>query len=311
MKITGHIKLKSPLTVKSDCLNREFKFMIGSLLGKLITPKLPVDSGGFETGQNLEEPGPERFFNEEIFWGRVIQWSDGISHIYNFKFEFYIDDESNIEDVGNRLYEGLPKWSIRFRDNLSVFGHELELPTLTQKKIEEEKEYFDFFYNGSEGAKRPFTPISLINMTIIRNTGIEFQDLYDVVSVTSENKRPILELGLLREAHIALFEENYRKSILDSSTALELALTNYLRREIKIDQPLLEELLKLNNSIAKKRNLLKIVGVTLPNHNYADDLETLRNRAIHIGKEPSKEEARKAFLISKEVINLLCEEKFE
>jgi hypothetical protein len=311
MKITGHIKLKSPLTVKSDCLNKEFNFMIGSLLGKLITPKLPEDSGGLKTGQNLEEPGLERFFNEEIFWGRVIQWSDGRSHIYNFKIEFDVDDESNVEDVGNRLYEGLPKWSIRFRDNLSVFGHDLELPTVNQNEIEAEKEYFDFFYKGPEGAKRPFTPTSVLNITIIGDTGIEFQDLHHVITITSENKRPILELGLLREANIALLEENYRKSILDSSTALELALTNCLRREIKIGQPLLDELLKLNNSISKKRNLLKIVGIALPNHNYVDDLETLRNRAIHIGKEPNDEEARKAFFISKEVIDLLCVEKFE
>ena len=101
MKIIGHIKLKNPLTVKPECLDKEFDFSIDSILGKLRTPKLPQDSSGLETGQNLEEPGLDRFFNEEIFWGRVIQWSDGRSHVYNLKIEFEVNDESKVQEIGN------------------------------------------------------------------------------------------------------------------------------------------------------------------------------------------------------------------
>ena len=112
-------------------------------------------------------------------------------------------------------------------------------------------------------------------------------------------------------ANISLLEGNYRKSILDSSTAFELSLTNYLKRNLKIDQPLLDEFLRLNNSISKKRSILRLIGISLPNHNYSDDLENLRNRAIHIGKEPNSDEARKAFLIATEVVNLLSRERIE
>lgn len=311
MKITGHIKLSHPLTVKSDCLNKEFDLTINSVSGKISTPKLPEQSQGLETGQNLEEHGNKRFFRDDFFWGRVIQWSDGRSHIYNFKTEFEFSDEKKVTEIGKELYEGLPTWILKFKDNLSALGHNLGLPTLIQNRTELEKENFDLFYKGSKGIEQPYAPTSMLNMIARNSPGIDRKNLHYAIDLTSKNKRPILELSLLSDSNISLVEGDYRKSILDSSTACELALTNCLRREIKADQPLLDEILRLNNSLSKKRNLLKIIGINLPEHNYERDLEILRNRAIHIGKDPNMAEAKTAFNISNEVVNLLCQEKFE
>lgn len=55
---------------------------------------------------------------------------------------------------------------------------------------------------------------------------IDFNNLQKVVNATSENKTLKQEYKLLKDSDKALNEKEYRKSILDSATALEICLTN-------------------------------------------------------------------------------------
>ena len=49
----------------------------------------------------------------------------------------------------------------------------------------------------------------------------------------------------------------------------------------------------------------------MPDHNYKKEFEEIRNRAIHIGHLPNKQEAKKAYEIAKNVLDTLVLDRFE
>jgi len=313
MKIVGYIEFDESLRVPDECLGYQFPIMVDSFAGNLFTPikgvvgAPPVSSGDVD----LEEPITDLKLDLEIEWGRFI--GNNTSQLHAFKIEFNINesDGGKFKECANKLYEGLAKWITRFKANLSAFGQSVNTPTSFKNRKDFEKGMYDIMYWNGSRLWHPYDLISTGNL-IVRFEKITLREFEQVLRLTSENRQPILELRLLDEARLALIKQDFRKSVLDSATAFELCLTNQLKRKLKVDQPLLDEILKSNNSIGKKRKLLSVINEALPTkYNYEQDIEVLRNRAIHIGTEPTEDEARNALKISREIVKDLCIDRFE
>lgn len=141
---------------------------------------------------------------------------------------------------------------------------------------------------------------------------IKLTELRSVLKETSINKKLSIEYSFLKDAEEALSKNDSRKAILDAATSLEIALNNYLEKNLKVpDKRLKTEILKLNNSLSKKRQLTTFTSLNLPNLNYQKEVEEFRNRAIHAGKKPNEDEARSVIKIVKESLNFLVKSKFE
>ena len=209
-----------------------------------------------------------------------------------------------------KIKEGIESWVNRFRANLFAFDYNIDSPSI---KVDKNlSEICGFFYLHSQNG----TPLNAFkkdmdNVKVFLSDPINIKLFKHTLKATSDNKQLLLEFQLLKEAHQSLQTDNYRKSILDSASALELSLTNAIKRELKIDEKLLDEILKMNNSIAKKIALIKFTRQKLPEYNFKKDIEDLRNKAIHIGKTPTEEEASKAYKIVKAVLEKLTIDKFE
>ena len=147
---------------------------------------------------------------------------------------------------------------------------------------------------------------------ISNKDAIDFDTFKSVINATSENKRLRLEYQLLKDSYKALLACEYRRSVLDCAAALEACLTSVLQEHLEIPNTnLRDRMLKENNSISKKRNLLKDIGIELPKANYQKDIEEPRNIAIHTGKSITSDRARKAYQTVICAIQKLIEDKFE
>jgi hypothetical protein len=125
-----------------------------------------------------------------------------------------------------------------------------------------------------------------------------------ILSYVSEGAAPPTERLLLHSAVRALDDGYPRRSVLDSATAAEIALTRML------DDRLRSSPQKLANAAPPKPRVglgrvisnLRRLGVELPS-----ELETVlvktRNAAIHEGSEPTKEQARVTFLLVKALVD--------
>lgn len=312
MKIEGIINFKEGIRLKKTCLNRSYDIIVGSVKGKLKTPKLPLNfnkvSSDEWNSQLLEEPPSDIKYRYNIEWGRTVSFPSGDSIVKYVKIEFKIPEAKKVNETGEKINSDLPDWITRFKENLAALGHNPKLPST----IVEQGEYINFELAYKENDKLDrISPKGLSgNITVILREAISLSVFKKCISITNEGKSPITEYSLLRDAQYALSEKNYRKSILDSATALEVCLANQLIRKLKIKEKIHKEILSNYNSISKKRKLLKTLGTKLLNHNYKNKVEDLRNRVIHAGITPSEKETRNAYKIVRETVDYLTKNKF-
>ena len=311
MKIFGYFKFKEGLNLSSDCLNKEYNIQISKYKGKILTPFLIEN---FETDSdniriNLLPPKSKLdCLDKRLNWGRPYSWPNGDSNVQTLKIELNIIEQNFSINSRKVLEKEIENWIDLFRLNLFAFNYNIDSPDLIEKIST--REIFEFF---SESNKSSFFEGSIGSVTVYISEPIKENELKNVIDVTSLNKKLILEYQLLRDANKELLLENYKKSILDSATALEVSFTNAIKRDLEINEKLLLPILKKYNGLRQKRELLKLTKNTLPlkDNVYEKGIEKLRNDAIHSGKIPIKKEAMDAFIIAKKTIDSLIIDKFE
>jgi len=109
------------------------------------------------------------------------------------------------------------------------------------------------------------------------------------------------------------FEENYRKSILDSATALEVCFSYLITQLLPSDEDLNKYVSSKHNSLRLKRELLKVLKVSLPvkEKEFTDGLDQVRNRVIHGGHNPTGKEASTAYKIAEETLYSVLRKRYE
>lgn len=311
-KLVGYIKIEESLPLEAECLGKEFGVLFNNFKATLFTPSLPENFSSNSDYLNHPLIQPQRMphFSEVVEWGQPRGWPKGEASVLSFRIELYLPD-LNSQNNFSKLQEAIEEWIGRLRSNLFAFGFNIDSPSIVLSKKHHEKINFYLFppFNGEN--KLSVYPIQPV-VQVTRKAAIGLEKFRELLGITSSNKSLKLEYLLLKEAEHSLKVKNYRRSVLDSATAFELSLTNALLNNLKIENTgLLNKILRMNNSLSKKRSLLKFTTLNLPKANYQQKLEDLRNRAIHIGKIPKEEEALEAYQIAKEAVIYLTPDKFE
>lgn len=304
MELTAYITLNKSLAVTEDCLDKEFDIKINGFLGKLVTPH---DEGILVFGNHyvLSEPITKLMIGRKIIWGEYSR--NGPVGFRSFKILFEINDEIFLEK-SNELFRAIPEWLNRLKLNFSFYGQNLNAPTSME---EPESGMYDLLYLDQDGRQKHPHTVSSATTVFLSTRRLGFEKLQEVFECTSRNLQPILELRLLFQSHVALLLGDYRRSILDSATSLEVTLSRLLTLRLNVNEVLLNEILRKFNSIWQRLDLLKKIGVKLENVNSYHEVGRLRNSSIHAGREPSKEQARKAFQIVDRFVREMLEVHFE
>ncbi|HOX83425.1 MAG TPA: hypothetical protein PLJ60_07480, partial [Chryseolinea sp.] len=272
MRLEGIVYLKNSITVDAECLDEQFSISVSGFDGILATPTLDPEfktkdkDRSFARYELLAPKGLNSKIKMEGKWGVPFSWPKGDSSLEAFGFWFDIKNEEQISGAAKRIYAELSNWIELLKDNLSILsGQDLSMARfgISQVLLERTEKRELYISKESKLIDRYFPPQN-VNVIVDQKSGVTLNQLSDALNLTNENKHPLLELELLREAKQALITNNLRKSILDSATALELCLINTIRSNLDMAESLKNEILKNYNSIAKKRQLLKAINVLTP-----------------------------------------------
>lgn len=313
MKVVGYIKIQNGLTVTSDCLSKSFEIKVNGIKGILKTPSLPTEFNrepSFECN-NLNPPDCDFDFSKRIpGWGQIRSLPDLVSTLRCVVVEFNFRSKRRKEEAEQIIRANLSDWIIRFRDNLYAYNYNIDYAHVVAADITYNQ--YSLFLIGRNRANNQSFATKKVCLSVTMKNAISHSNLKDAIDKTSANKKLILEYLLIKDSEMAVREKNYRKAILDIATSFEVCLANYLRRNLKCDKQLIEELLSSQvNSLSKRRGLVEFSGMKLPKHDYVNIVDKKRNQAIHGGKIPSEIETKDALKVVKEVLEKLTVNKFE
>lgn len=311
MKLIGVFGFEESIALKAECLNRKFQIKIDNFKGKLLTPSLPKDFSekSVDYRKPLVQPKSIISFNEHLDWGRPYSWPSGDSELINFMLEIEIDEKAFDDEQKNLLLDGTEKWIERLKNNLYSFDYLLEYNGL--KVISSNHLGFDYYFkvDGQKPERLKSNRENKVEIKLLDNA-IDLKTFKNVLKSTSQNKSLCDEYKLIKDSQIALENNEFRKSIFECASALELCLTNVLKRKLKVNNEKLKtHILKMNNSIEKKIQLLGTIDIELPPNNYQKDVSQIRNRAIHAGVDVNEKEAENAFRIVKQALDNLIIDK--
>ncbi|MCU7548746.1 hypothetical protein OCK74_06435 [Chitinophagaceae bacterium LB-8] len=318
MLLEGYIEFENEIPVALECLGKEFPIVIAGIAGLLA---MPLMFQGFNDERKLGPlQSPEQGnvkYKDHFHWGSVHSWPSGDSAIRACKILFNDIDEQSFEKTGNRIAQELQKWRSLLIDNISLM---LEKDYRgTRRSLESNNFGFGEFglFRKKEGSDKEFIPEELkcqVIEVIIENTlDFNVEGIQQVLDATSKGKAPLLPFYFLFDAERARFEKNYRKSILDSATAVEVCFSFLISQLLPFNEDLNKYVASKHNSLRLKRDLLKVLKVSIPvrEKEYIEDLDIVRNKVIHAGHIPTVHEAYTAYKIAKETLYALLPKKYE
>lgn len=338
MVIEGYIEFENEIPVSSECLGQEYPIIIAGIEGLLTTPRM---YDGFSTGSG-NKLGPLRYpeqgnieFRSDFNWGSVNSWPDGLSSIRACKLVFHDIDKNSVEQTGIKIAQALHDWRNLLIDNISL--------TLVQdyrgtQRASSNKTYglgeFGLFRQDGK-TNNMFIPeefksiaikLELLEALVFNeqtlqkvlndtSKGLIFdkQTLQQILNNTSKGKAPLLPFYFLFDAESAKSENNFRKSILDSATAVEVCFSFLISKLLSFDENVNKYNASKYNSLRLKRALMKVLNVSIPikENEFKNSLDNIRNKVIHAGYFPTKNEANTAYKIAQKTLYTLLPNRYE
>lgn len=316
MEIEGFIQFENAIPVENNCLGKKFSISIGGIKGFLATPAEFQKSAHERQLGSLQIPALGSItYNEHFHWGSLVSLPEGYGKIRACKLLFENITEEELRLSETILLNEISRWRTLLLENLSV---RLISDYRGVQKARSLKSYglgeFGLFRvnNGkNERVSSDFKNSIVIEIGETKSLDCdEFQILLDD---TSNGKCPLLPFYFLLDADRAIFEENYRKSVLDCATAIEVCFSLVIGHNLSVEDKLKNYLERKHNSLRLKRSLLKALGLLIPNPEleYDKHLDKVRNRVIHGGYDPTREEARKAFKLTQDTLYYLLSKIYE
>lgn len=316
MLLEGYIEFDKSIPVSIDCLGKKFPISISGVNGFLITPLMFDGFYGTEKLGPLKQPdGGNMNYIDSYDWGSVTSYPCGDSNINACRIIFPDIDKEVFEDTGNKIINELSNWRELLIYNISIdakrdfrcSSRNIGLKRSSSIKLALYKKL-----SGSDKEFRPSGPIPHFRITLDRFCFTP-ESLQKILTDTSENKKPLLPFYFFLDAQSAKCQGNYRKSILDAATALELAFTIMIDKLFEGQENLRKHLSSKHNSLRLKRELLNVLQIELPflEKMYLENLDKTRNRVIHGGYDPNETEAENALKISRDTIYKLFPRLYE
>lgn len=312
MLIEGYIEFENSIPVTIDCLGKKFPIEIAGVKGFLATPLLFKDFNETHKLGPLKVPeiGDIKFI-DGFDWGSVHSWPKGDSAIRASKILFADISEESFENTGNKIASELEKWRIRLIDNIGYSLRKSYSGTTRSKTISSFGIGQFELFKKNKGPDKRFIPIDRekIEISIVLNhsRGFDEEGLRKVLKDTSKGIEPLLPFYFFLDAERAYFEENYRKSVLDSATATEVCFSQIINELLPTPDDLNKYSYSKHSSLRQKRDLLKVLKVVLPEKekDFFVKLDSVRNRVIHGGYTPNQEEVRAALKIAENTLYTL------
>ncbi len=241
-------------------------------------------------------------------WGRVTSHQEGEGgrgiHSFYVTRLIAITDESVTHNTAQKIYHSLDDWAQLLCDWYEVYFQTTRGNSLEVKQHSKHHEGVQVDSNGKIDSELKCKHPIAITLEVGDKPNIRPQDWRRILELTGMESAPPEPHILLRDSRIEYGRKNYRRCVLDAATAAEMAL-------IKLqDSTLLNTDLKIAKSVRKKYRgiyelveYLKTTEVEFPKDQINNDVAKPRNKAIHEGVMPSKEQAVACLEKATELVN--------
>jgi len=294
--VYGIIHFSPSLLCSADGLGESADISIGGHAGSLTLPSLDeweedIKDSFDHLNKLLLGPLPARSWKKGeklIFWGKPVVYPSGESEVECALVEFrsFSDDH---ESCVQQIYEGFGEWQKLFekyvtlltKQNTScrIISHDgpgrIELLLNEESKLR----YISRINRN---------PIATICMTT-EDESLHLEQFREAARLSSLGLTPKFEYVLLLESYSARRNEDYRKSIIEAANALEICLTERImdefnRQGISFGEKLLQKFRMLGGRF----ELIRLLGVPLPNKDYETLVNKPRNDVVHRGYFPDQ-----------------------
>lgn len=304
----GVLFFEYELPLISGAIEKEFPISINNLKGTFATPRYPEKFPLDTKVSALISPKSCDPKLKEVFWGSIMSWPKGECNVKSCLIEIDIENSINV----TTFLMDVDSWYQRFLDNLTIVsGHNVRGTQKVHTVAPVGHGKFELYSDKKLLSVHAPTSLTVYHRDKDKEYGISYEQLKEAADITSAGKKPLFEFYFFMDAWEAFQHDNYRKTILDAATALEIALNNVLKKKLPVEEHFKNDVLKNYNSLSKKRSLCKTLKINLPKYHYEKEFDEVRNHAIHIGRYPTRVEAQKALEIANDILDKIIPDKFE
>ncbi|MBK7378566.1 MAG: hypothetical protein IPJ03_06115 [Ignavibacteriales bacterium] len=306
-KVFGLIEFSEELVCAADSLGKSVIIVLSNHEATLTLPSLPnwLPNEKDPLSKCLIGPKPAdkwKSGNEPILWGKPFSYPEGTSEV-NFAFLEFIIDSSLIDEVSKEIYLAFPDWLNLFEKYTKLLTKQ---HTKNQVFVKNEPPRLKLISQESNKLKKItsnfYNEIAIVDWQ--EDTSLHYNQLVTASQFSSKRLKPRLEYELLLDAYVARSKDDYRKVILEGASALEVCLTSRIQNEfeslkIKFGSKLLDKFRMLGGRF----ELIRLLGIELPDKDYEKIIIKPRNDVVHKAKYP---DLKTAYSFINEVESLIC-----
>ena len=311
-QLFGILKFDPPLNCKPDLLGQEFPVSVGDSVGVLKLPASPEKLEGLN--DPLREPlvppieaTTWKHGDHPMFWGLRFanKYPSGDPNIHRALFIFEIRKEDRYQTC-SRIHDALTDWQRKFYDLLDLLSRRClegpaglviphDLKNINLFTLPPNQNSFERFVPQSSG-----TVIDFSNWKPITPNVKHFRDACSLAS-SDGFVIPIAHQFQL-SAHRAFQNEDYRKSIIETAVATEIAPTELTEQRLAEDGiSYSKAILGKFKMLSGRMSLAHAMGIALPQA-LKDHLVNPRNLVAHQGHKPYPDEALRAIDVTDELL---------
>ncbi len=310
-RIETIIEFEYGIPCKKDVLGAEFPIMIGELRGTIAFPNLPENFNRELKEVDLRPPKNSKLcktlYDYDKEWGRITD-SQGNSYVKKCMIWFPCTAE-NYKDISL----GINEKTNNYIDQFILFVEVLARIAIDENSCKglyitggSDYLYIDEYLKISSADITPYAIVVTINPD---SDFVPEQIIRQAIEHTNSNHKICDDHLFLRDSIFHKNRYEFRRAILDATTAIEIALTKRILVEFKhmnvLPDGLINSVLKKFHSLRGRIELMQSLDIELPlkKSDYLDFLSNVRNRAIHAGYQSNLDEVKKVIVIATRTID--------
>ncbi|MBU2522885.1 MAG: hypothetical protein KKE23_01180 [Nanoarchaeota archaeon] len=313
-KIYGIINFSEPILFSGEALGNCYNISIGRQNGKLILPSLPKWAENEKDPLSKELIAPEitaswKRGEKQLYWGSPLIYPSGESRVYSLLLLFEIE-EALQEQIITNLYNGYPVWIELFKVYTELFTQQKSKKRFYIKNADPEDRLELYYQDDSKIKMCHYNNKGIsVNLVSRENIYLKHEQIKSICELCSEVKKPKIEYRILLKAYEALRVDDYRQTILECATAVELTITNRIKKEFdSLNIKFGEKLFKKYRMLGGRFELVNLLEIPLPNYDYKELLIEPRNNIIHGGFFPDLQLTNYVIKITEELLGMFSPE---
>lgn len=301
--IFGLFEFEDHVVCAPELLGHKERVVIGGIEGFIEFPSLPqpikIDPGFLispevaKTWMHGDDP---------VYWGRVANVLEGVSRVERILFQFQVT-ENTLQSSARRIEENFIQWRNLFNEYLEI---------VCDKRFEDSVEVIREYsrlellsYDEENLKKIPGRGIEIRCNVVVDHPSLKKDQFETICQYCNSLKVPSLEHRLQNEAHRAFRKKDYRKAIIETAGAAEIALTAAVKSLLIQSGVDVNKRLNEYKMLGRRYELAKILGLNLPAIDYKVLLIDPRNEVVHEANFANAQVAKTAINAVGDLLNLL------